>query len=378
MAIPGQPDFAEQKGRKTITRKDASAMERRDLWLALTVSLAFGVEALAAGSARTNRTPQTNRSAVQRPASRAAAKVPTRAPAAKTVPAKPAAAAAPASVGKAPTADAPQAGTKSYKLRYKFKPGETLRWEVEHRAKVRTTVSGSTQTAETLSTSIKIWKIESVDENANAKFIYSVERVKMTQKFDGRQETHYDSETDATPTGAYAKVAEAVGKPLAELTLDALGAVVKREERYVQAAPLQDNITLPLPEKALTVGEEWTTPADITVTLPQGPVKKIKARQFYRLESVDDGVATIHLETQVLSPINDPAIESQIVQSKANGTVRFDITAGRIISQQSDIDEHVNGFQGPASNLHYVTRFTEKLLPDVNGAALYPKTPPRR
>ncbi|MBU4399072.1 MAG: hypothetical protein KKE86_07010, partial [Planctomycetes bacterium] len=35
---------------------------------------------------------------------------------------------------------------KKYTLRYQYKPGETIRWRVEHRSKVRATVSGSTQT----------------------------------------------------------------------------------------------------------------------------------------------------------------------------------------------------------------------------------------
>jgi hypothetical protein len=277
--------------------------------------------------------------------------------------------------------EAPQAGARSYKLRYKFKPGETVRWEVEHKAKIRTTVQGTTQTAETSSDSIKVWKVKSVDAEGNATFVYSVERVDMRQKFDGRQETHYNSSTDDKPPHGFENVAKAVGIPLATLTLDPLGAVIKREENYVQAAPLQENVTLPLPENALTTGEEWTMPADITVTLPEGErkvTKKIKARQLYRLESVDEGVATIRLETQVLTPVNDPQIEAQIVQSKANGAVHFDIAAGRILSQESDIDEHVNGFQGAASSMHYITRFSEKLLPDSNRAAVYPQAPKPR
>lgn len=275
----------------------------------------------------------------------------------------------------APTADdsAPQAGTRSYKLRYKFKPGEKLRWEVEHRVKVRTTVQGSTQTAETFSGSIKVWQIDDLDDDGNTKLTYSVERVEMKQKYDGRQETHYDSTVDKEPPPGYDGVAAAVGKKLAELTLSSLGSVVKREEHFVQAAPMQENVTLPLPENSVAVGEEWTMPADITVTLPSKTVRKIKARQVYRLESVDNGIATIHLETQVLTPLNDPVIESQLVQSKASGTVKFDIAAGRIVEQQSDVDEHVHGFSGPASNMHYVTRFTEKLLPDTSKAAVYPQ-----
>ena len=43
------------------------------------------------------------------------------------------------------------ADAEKYTLRYKFQPGETVRWEVEHRSKVRTTVSGTTQNTETVS-----------------------------------------------------------------------------------------------------------------------------------------------------------------------------------------------------------------------------------
>lgn len=327
-------------------------MRRQILFSALTIVFVSGSIVFAA-PASPKRAP-----AASKPAARAAAPA--------KMAAKPAVASA-ADDGAAP------AGTRSYKLRYKFKPGETLRWEVEHRAKVRTTVQGSTQTAETFSSSIKVWKVDEVDDDGNTKLTYSVERVEMTQKYDGRQETHYNSDTDETPPPGYDGVAAAVGKKLAELTLNPLGAVVAREEHLVQAAPMQENVTLPLPEQSVAVGEEWTMPADITVTLPSKSVRKIKARQVYRLDSVDEGIATIHLETQVLTPLNDPVIESQLVQSKASGTVKFDIAAGRILSQQSEIDEHVHGFSGPASNLHYVTRFTEKLLPDTSRAAVYPQ-----
>ena len=44
---------------------------------------------------------------------------------------------------------APDSQRPTYLLRYKFQPGETLRWNVLHRNRVRTTVSGTTQTAET-------------------------------------------------------------------------------------------------------------------------------------------------------------------------------------------------------------------------------------
>ena len=52
------------------------------------------------------------------------------------------------------------------------------------------------------------------------------------------------------------------------------------------------------------------------------------------------------------------------MQREAAGRVRFDIDAGRILSQQIDIDKHVVGFRGDASSIHYVNRFSEHLLPE--------------
>ncbi len=74
------------------------------------------------------------------------------------------------------------------------------------------------------------------------------------------------------------------------------------------------------------------------------------------------GVATIHLATQILSPVHDPAIEAQLIQFESAGTVRFDIDAGRILGQEMAVDKGVVGFRGEASNIHYLTEFSEEFV----------------
>jgi hypothetical protein len=121
-----------------------------------------------------------------------------------------------------------------------------------------------------------------------------------------------------------------------------------------------------LPSEPVVIGHTWSIPQDIDVPLPSGAIKKIKAVQQFVLEDVKTGVATIHVSTIVLTPITDPAVESQLVQREADGRVRFDIDAGRLLGQQMDIDKRVVGFRGDASSIHYVNRFSERLLPDAN------------
>ncbi|GAG03507.1 unnamed protein product, partial [marine sediment metagenome] len=83
--------------------------------------------------------------------------------------------------------------------------------------------------------------------------------------------------------------------------------------------------------------------------------------QKYTFKSLKTGVATILVETQILTPINHPALEAKLIQQASRSTVRFDVDAGRILSQQNDLDKKVIGFRGQASSLHYLMSFTEKL-----------------
>ena len=260
----------------------------------------------------------------------------------------------------------------TYTLRYKFHPGETMRWEVNHRTNVRTTVSGTTQTAETLSISVKRWRVADVRPDGAAVFEHSVERVDMRQKLTGRNEVRYNSQTDEKAPVGFEGVARSVGVTLSLVTMDTQGKVLhrKRHGAKPQAAvdsmvENENSMTIPLPEEAVPIGHTWSFPLDIDVPLESGGVKRVKAIQQYTLEDVKTGVGTIQVSTEVLTPITDPAIESQLVQREVAGRVRFDIDAGRILSQQMDIDKHVVGFRGDASSIHYVNRFSEQLMSEA-------------
>ncbi len=282
----------------------------------------------------------------------------------------------PAETPATPAPAAPPASSEKYTLRYKFRQGETIRWQVVHRAKVSTTVSGTTQVAETTSSSVKVWQVTSVNPQGQATFSHSVASVDMRQQVSGREELRYNSLTDPKAPVGFEDAAKAVNVILSVITLDPQGNIVRREDKHPQAAQTAaSQITVALPTEAIPVGHTWSQPHDIDVSLPTGIIKKIKTRQVFSLVSVNQGVAVIGIDTQMLTPIHDPAIEAQLVQRETAGQLRFDIAAGRIIGQQMDLDKHVLGFSGAASSMHYVTRFTEELLPESQAAARKPAGP---
>jgi hypothetical protein len=118
-------------------------------------------------------------------------------------------------------------------------------------------------------------------------------------------------------------------------------------------------IVVRLPDKPVTIGETWDDAFDIKVTLENGDSKTIQTRRRHKLAGVKTGIATIEVTYQVLTPI-DPFVESQLVQRLMEGEVKFDIEAGRVVSQQMDIDKRILGFAGPTSSMHYITRMEEK------------------
>ncbi|MBI1901858.1 MAG: hypothetical protein HYS13_12200 [Planctomycetia bacterium] len=255
-------------------------------------------------------------------------------------------------------------GEKTYTLRYKFAPGEVLRWQVQHRAKIRTTLNGTTQTSETSSDSVKVWKVGKQPAEGQFAFIHMVEKVVMRDKTSGRAESVYNSETDKDPPPGFEGAAKNVGVPLAKVLMDDKGAIVRRENVAPQPTDPSSQLTIQLPKDPVAVGEEWTEPHTITCQKKDRTLKEIKCVQRYKLEDVTGHVATIRVETAILTPINDPFIEAQLVQRETQGAVRFDIQRGRIISQELELEKRVIGHIGESSSMHFVMSYKEELLSD--------------
>ncbi len=249
-----------------------------------------------------------------------------------------------------------------YELRYRFTKGEVIRTKVKQQTRIETTISGNSQTADMTSISTKAWHVTDVSPEGNITFSTKIDAIDMRQKMSGRQEVTYNSQTDAKPPAGYETAAQSVGKVLTEIIIDPSGKILKREKKnQISVDNVNAQVVMPLPKEAIPVGESWSVPLEITVMLEEKDTKVINARNRYQLDKVEDGVAIISVET-VMPPVNDPKIRAQLIQRLTRGTVRFDLKAGRVLSQNTELDEQVIGFHGSNSSLHYLGRFTEELV----------------
>ncbi|MEX0689520.1 MAG: hypothetical protein WD072_12760 [Pirellulales bacterium] len=251
-------------------------------------------------------------------------------------------------------------------LRYVFRRGDTVASRVEHRALTETTMNGVTESVETMTDSTRTWRVVHVDAAGAATLEQSVNDVTMTSRSSDRGEIRWASSGDAEPPPGYEAVPASLGVPLVRLTVSPAGLVLERRElRPCPAAASGDLVIVPLPEEPVPVGHIWTVPDEVIVEVPNGPRKAVRTRLRYRLEAVHDGLATIAVDTTVLTPLDDPRLEARLLERIWDGTIRFDIEAGRITSRRTAIDRRVVGFGGPQSSVRYKASLDERTIDAV-------------
>jgi hypothetical protein len=274
----------------------------------------------------------------------------------------------------APVTRGEDASSEKYDLRYKFNKGEEVRWLTVHQGAWTTKIKGHEQKSLSTSKSTKVWKVTDVNAEGHITLVHTIDDVDMWRQVGDRAEERYNSKTDTTAPAGYEMVAATVGETITEAVIDAHGAVIQREDKFPKFNASVGDLVIPLPENPVAVGEEWFVPDEVKVPT-QGAVKLIKLRKAFKLEKVATGVATISVTTQVLTPVNEPRVEAQLMQHVTKGVVKFDVEAGRVISRRLDWNETVLGFEGADSSMTYLARFTEELATGEPRTAGKPETP---
>jgi len=246
-------------------------------------------------------------------------------------------------------------------LRYRFTAGESMPIRVAHRALTETTMNGVTQSVETMTDSTRTWKVVDVAESGAAVLEHSVDDVTMTSRTSDRGDVRWASGSGEEPPPGYELVPHSLGVPLVRMTVAPDGRVLERHElRPCPPAATGDLAVVPLPEAAVAVGGEWTVPQEVVVEVPNGPRKAVRTRLRYRLEGVKDGIATIAVDTTVLTPVDDPRLEARLLERIWDGSVSFDLARGRVVGRRTSIDRRVVGFGGPQSSVRYKASLEER------------------
>lgn len=258
------------------------------------------------------------------------------------------------------------AADETYTLQYKMTSGEKLRYRVVHMAKTDVRMGQTEDETQVRTASVKAFDITNVTDEGDVTLNHGIESVHMTQQGSDGTEIRWDSTTDELPPARYESVAGKLGQILGTVTFNRYGQVLERSEKFSESAKLgMGDIVVPLPSEPVKIGGKWNVPREVRIKSDNEGPKVIKIREVYTLEKVQTGVATISVTSEPLTAIDSQSERAQLLQQLSNGSIRFDVDAGRMISRQLDWDTNVVGFQGPTSNMEYKARLTEELL-DTN------------
>lgn len=248
------------------------------------------------------------------------------------------------------------------RLEYRFRAGDRIDMNVVHRALTETTIGSTRQSTETATDSRKTWRVVAVDDAGHATLEQSVDGVTMTSRTSDRGEIRWSSADDGPAPPGYDTVKQSLGVPLTRLVIDRAGRVIERRDlRPVPPTTTGDLVVVPLPDGPVTAGASWTIPDEIVVEAPHAGRRSVRTRLRYRLDAIDDGIATISVDTTVLTPVDDPRLEARFMERVWEGTIRFDIDAGRVISRSTAVDRRVVGFEGPQSSVRYKASLEERI-----------------
>jgi hypothetical protein len=243
-------------------------------------------------------------------------------------------------------------------LRYRFKKGEELRWNVLHTLKMKNSIGGVEENIETRSQAVKIWKTLEVDAKGAATFEYKVEDIDMHQAQTGHDDAVYNSRQDKMIPPAFVNLTGKIGIPLAHIKIEPQGKTFKKPLREYEGNVSENRIVIPLPDEPVSAGSSWSESKLIDLPQPNRTVKKIKVREDFALERIHSGLATIKFVSLVLTQLT-PKEETQLFEHFASGTMELDLDAGHFIRQQATIERWVVGFQGTSDNIRYLSRLTE-------------------
>lgn len=249
---------------------------------------------------------------------------------------------------------------ETYQLRYKFTPDQVLSYVSQNDAALVIQHDQTREEPRHTEMMIRTMRVTSVGPDGVANLDLSIDRAYMTATSDG-ETVVYNSDHPEKASEEFAEVNEATRKPI-QMRVTSLGKGLPLEG---QADAVSNDLLILLPEEAVSVGGTWKEKFESGVQIDaktEKLMRPLKMERRFTLKSVEGDIATIAMTTECLSPRVDPFQESQVMQRKPAGTLKFDIARGCLVDRDMRIDQRSVGFQGVGTSMTIRTVKIDRLI----------------
>ena len=266
------------------------------------------------------------------------------------------------------SADSSDVDTREFVLRYQFRKGESFRYHSEKLERLNITVGEQSKTDVTRTEQVRQFAVSQLDESGRADLLMQFESVELSRQVNDDAPVVYRSSMNPEEVprifAVFAKRLQGKAARFSVVPTGAslrdLGEVIASKDKDSTAAWL----VMPLPKKAVTIGEPWKHFSSVKVRIAKDVMREIRMLTTYRLESVDDGIARIKFTTSPAIRLKSTSVQALLIAAVPRGYCLLDIEAGRIIKRVARNNRSVHGVKGPGSLLTYSAEAIEDLLPE--------------
>jgi len=295
-------------------------------------------------------------------------------------------------------------------LRYKFTPDQKLHYQTHQTMTLEAVLGEGRKVDLSELRQRRVFTVLSVEENGAAYVAMQFEHVWMKKQIDKLEPVEFDSTMKpAEVPAAFRQVAHGLRGSAPRYWLSSQGAslyppVVEQaltpavstqkvppdssislvegdsSDKGVELAVAADSqvaalqkkkendpgsFLMPLPEHAVKVGDTWKETISVPVRVTQEINRQVPILRTFRLDSVEDGIATISFRSSIETSVKGAIVRSQLIQATPRGTMTFDIDRGVMLRREMRYNETVVGALGQESVLSSIGTNTEALVDET-------------
>ena len=242
---------------------------------------------------------------------------------------------------------------ETYSLEYRFPEGESLHYLLREKSNLLQQFEGGEQYSENDSSLEKHYRVIESRDDGSAILEVVTDHVKLKYTFADAEPVEYDSRQDAAPPEPLKSLRDKVGKPVARAEFAASGKLLALTELSEGSVQIESeelgrmNFLVELPEEPIAIGATWKQSYTVKISLTPQVIRSFTISHLYKLQKVDEDIAEIKFSSIISPRVLAPELKAKLISDLPAGTIRFDLKAGRIVSQVRKVDRTELGVGGP-------------------------------
>jgi hypothetical protein len=249
----------------------------------------------------------------------------------------------------------------------RWQPGQVLLYKIEHTTAALEEANDVKTETRSLLHVTRRWQVGPVEPGGAATLQMSLTALMQERTTPGGEVLRYDStDPGKSPPELKQALEKFLNQTVAVLRVDGRGNVVQvKDSKFGPASSYENELPFigVLPPTGPTVDQTWQRNYQITLDPPLGTGEKYAAVQRFICTAVKDGVATVHMTTEVKNmPANADGIP--LWQMMPHGKIEWDLRAGRLAAAILRIDKSLKDHQGPGSSVRFQSTYAIRYAGD--------------